>query len=560
MFRVLVIGEVKTNTFSAEAREQVKRNKVDLFSQVYAKILANLELLIHFNNANVNDDDVQRKIREEIELYFKRGSCRLENGQSIVCVNPTMLNPLNHKWELYPTLSPFDGYLPMSDEELSLKSANNPILIHACQKILKRLVSSYRSRLNSIQVVFHLGDALEYCYAEKNIKFDVVYCSNLADYFGFPNLLIASVELLANHPEAVLWTDIEFWSDFNFSMENCIESTLCCPISMIPSIYGVRLGNHLKLGSSSQNILAKSRRLFWKRAQRVENVAFHPSPVLTRCLDQLAKKCFVLKFPKSVADSEMNNHLLSIISYTPLTFYYIVGSMTQRLGGDRWLKDIPHLTKIPPALKLAKRTLDAWKSGQPILKMTFQVEWKDALIYDGKHRNGAPPVRVVLYPKSRHLNRSAKLIPRMKQPMAPETMYMESFRNILSLPNVHMIDNFHFEVKHSSEEYNATISFFLVPDHGLEKTHNVLLHDIVNDIPAYVFDSVDSMEKETCRIPFPSFDSFKAKLAAPGFQERKVKMDTCIETEDKYFLQFSVASKEDMSGKVFGLIFEVCLF
>ena len=179
---MLVIGEVKTNTFSEEAREQVKRNNVDLFSKVYPEILAKLELLIYFNNSNINDG-VKRKIREEIKLYFKRGSCRLENEQSIVCVNPTMLNPLNHKWELYPTLSPFDGYLPMSDEELSLKSAKNPVLIHACQTILKRLVSSYQSRLNSIKVVFHLGDALEYCYTEKKNKFDVVDCSNLADYF-----------------------------------------------------------------------------------------------------------------------------------------------------------------------------------------------------------------------------------------------------------------------------------------------------------------------------------------------------------------------------------------
>ena len=549
MFRVLVIGEVKTNTFSAEAREQVKRNKVDLFSQVYAKILANLELLIHFNNANVNDDDVQRKIREEIELYFKRGSCRLENGQSIVCVNPTMLNPLNHKWELYPTLSPFDGYLPMSDEELSLKSAKTPILINACQTILKRLVSSYQSRLNSIKVIFHLGDALEYCYTEKKNKFDVVDCSNLADYFGFPNLLIASVELLADHPEAILWTDIEFWTEFNFSIEKFIEDVLCCSISMIPTIYGVRQGNHVKLGSSSLNILVKSRRLFWKRAQRVENVVFHPSPALTRSLDRLAKMCFTVKFPSSVPLMEMNKHVLSILSYTPLTFYYIVGSMIQRLGGDHWLKDIPHFSNIPPAMKLAKRTLDAWKSGQPILKMTAQVKWEDALIFGGKHRYGAPSVRVVLYPQSRHLDRSAKLIPRIKEPMELINKFKESYRNILSLPDVHVIDNFHFEVKQSSEEYSATISFFLVPDHGLEKTHHVLLFDIVNDIPVFVFNSVDSMQKEKCQLSFPSFDSFKATLPAARFKERRVKMDTCIETEDKYFLKFSVASQDDMSGK-----------
>ena len=550
MFRVLVIGEVKTNTFSAEAREQVKRSKVDLFSQVYAKILANLELLIHFNNANVNDDDVQRKIREEIELYFKRGSCRLENGQSIVCVNPTMLNPLNHKWELYPTLSPFDGYLPMSDEELSLKSANNPILIHACQKILKRLVSSYRSRLNSIKVYFHLGDALEYCYAETNIKFDVVDCSNLADYFGFPNLLIACSELLADHPEAVLWTDIEFWTAINVSMEKYVEDVLCCPISMIPTIYGVRLGDHVKLGSSSLNILVESRRLFWKRAQRVENVTFSPSPVLSRCLDQLAKKCFVVKFPSPIPDNEMNKRLLSLIYYTPLTFYYIVSSMNQRLGGDLWLKDIPNFSNIPPALKLAKRTLDAWKSGQPVLKMTahFKYDLEKAFIFHKDCRSGAPSVRVVLYPKSRHLDRSVKLIPRSK-PMGLEKTYLESFRNIVSLPHVHIIDNFHLERKKTSVEESATVSFFLVPDHGLKDTHHVLLLDIFNDQPNFIFESVDSMQKVKCEIPFPSFDSFKATPPAAGFKGRRIKVDTCIETEDKYFLKFSVASQEDMSGK-----------
>ena len=102
---MLVIGEVKTNTFSEEAREQVKRNNVDLFSKVYPEILAKLELLIHFNNSNINDG-VKRKIREEIELYFKRGSCRLENGQSIVC-QPNNAESIESQMGTLPYLVPF---------------------------------------------------------------------------------------------------------------------------------------------------------------------------------------------------------------------------------------------------------------------------------------------------------------------------------------------------------------------------------------------------------------------------------------------------------------------
>ena len=199
-------------------------------------------------------------MREEICQYFKRGNCRLQSGTEAVSVNPTMLNPTSLKWELDPALCPFDGYLPMSCTELDT-SFQETVLIRSCQTILKNLISSYQRRQKSVQVYFHLQDALEYCYTETVTKFDVVECSFLAHHIGLCNLIPACSGVLADHAEAILCTETQHWMDYDFSLQKYVEESLCCPLSIIPTMYGLRLADHITLGPSSLNLDRKSRLL-----------------------------------------------------------------------------------------------------------------------------------------------------------------------------------------------------------------------------------------------------------------------------------------------------------
>ena len=282
-------------------------------------------------------------MREEICQYFKRGNCRLQSGTEAVSVNTTMLNPTSLKWELDPALCPFDGYLPMSCTELDT-SFQETILIRSCQTILKNLISSYQRRQKSVQVYFHLQDALEYCYTETVTKFDVVECSFLADYIGLCNLIPACSGVLADHAEAILCTETQHWTDYDFSLQNYVEESLCCPLSIIPTMYGLRLADHITLGPSLLNFDRKSRKFFWKEVPPFENVALSPSPVLSRSLNQLAKKCFALQQPLEIRNSIKN--CLPAPWYSPLTFSYIFGSMKLRLGGENWFQDINTISEV----------------------------------------------------------------------------------------------------------------------------------------------------------------------------------------------------------------------
>ncbi|EFX67500.1 hypothetical protein DAPPUDRAFT_115399 [Daphnia pulex] len=81
-----------------------------------------------------------------------------------------------------------------------------------------------------------------------------------------------------------------------------VEKTLCCPLSMIPTLYGLRLKSHIELGLPE---FANLRRrtpppvnLCWQRAPPFRNVVMPASPALSEFLEQLANVCFDAKFAK----------------------------------------------------------------------------------------------------------------------------------------------------------------------------------------------------------------------------------------------------------------------
>ena len=158
-----------------------------------------------------------------------------------------LLEPLTHRWIVPHTAFPFNGYLPFT---ISLKvddeSSRSPATSY-CQKILQSLGWAYRQSLQRIKFVFHLDDPLELCYkkaADFNFKFNIVHCSPLmAEQFGLANDINATGQILSKEPESILITESSNWSTLSPTVIKYAEESLCAPLSMLPTMYGVRLAD-----------------------------------------------------------------------------------------------------------------------------------------------------------------------------------------------------------------------------------------------------------------------------------------------------------------------------
>jgi hypothetical protein len=422
----------------------------DFFSAVIDVLASYLERSIGLEGLN---DSERKNIHEEAKRYFEKGSCRLENDIKIVCLNPTLLDHAALRWIVHCFLCPFDGYLPLLKEEL-VTSIKNKMMIRSCQKILKNLLSCYRKRLidgKTFELFFYLEDALEFCYSENVNKFDVIDCSNAADHVGLVNLILACSGKLSDHPSAMLFTETMTWFDFGMgSVKLYLEKALCCPLSMIPTIYGLRLKSRIELGLPELVDLRRPTpppvEVCWQKAPPFRNVVMSASPALSEFLNQLANVCFDARFPLRITHPPGSE--CGMLLYTPQTFSYVVNSMIQRLGGDHWLKKDVRPAEMHPNFQLARRTLDAWKEGQKILK--FSAKIPSSSFNKFLHRaavSGVPTLRFIIFPKAKHGNCS------------------DFFG-----PDVHFIDNFEVKLEKSSTGFqDVSISFLLIPNHGLKK-------------------------------------------------------------------------------------------
>ncbi|XP_046654781.1 uncharacterized protein LOC124348606 [Daphnia pulicaria] len=508
---------------------------VDSFSTVIDELASNLERSIGIEWLS---DSARQNIREEAKRYFEKGSCRLENDIKIVCLNPTMLDHATLRWTLHYSLCPFDGYLPLLNEELDTSNKRKMMII-SCQKILKNHLSFYRKRLvdgQTFELFFYLEDAIEFCYSENVNKFDVIDCSDIADYVGLVNLILACSGKLSDHPSAMLFTETLNWFPLGKgSVKLYVEKALCCPLSMIPTIYGLRLKSRIELGLPEfvdlRRPMSPPVYLCWLKARPFHNVAMSSSSALNGFLDQLANVCFVSKFPFRITGCPPE--FLSgcgMVLYTPQTFSYVVNSMIQRLGGDHWLKKDVRPEEMHPNFELARRTLDAWKDGQKILKLSAKIPTSSSnkFLLRASVRaavSGVPIPRLILLPKAKQGNCSD-----------------------FSGPDVHFIDNFQLELENSSTGFqDVSISFLLIPHHGLEKTHRAIIVDIPNGSEFVVFESFESVQIEDWNFPYPFMPS-KTELELHSPEELSMKVDSCVETEDQFRLKINITSSKNVSG------------
>jgi hypothetical protein len=294
---------------------------------------------------------------------------------------------------------------------------------------------------------------------------------------------------------------------------------------MIPTIYGLRLADHVELRDSAIDYLRcntlRRRRpviLCWQKVPNFQNIKLVPSPDLNQCLTKLAKLCHQTKFPKPTY--LVSNSAGSHIYYTPLTFNYILDSIIKRLGQDCWS---PDLLDIAPQFFLARKTLGDWKNGKKMMKFSAVVQY---LRKSAVSQESNPLLRLVFVRKD-----------------------SDMFNPDLSGPDVHYIDNFELEFKHSLEEIKVETSFLLTSDdHGIfDETYYASVVNAFNGMPLLELDPFESMRVEEYDVPYPIVQS-KSQLPLDPKNKMYMKVESCIESEKQYTLRIAIESSGNVSG------------
>ncbi len=492
----------------------------------------------------------EKQILHEVRSYFEKGSSRLQPETDIVCVNPTMLNPTTQRWQVHYASCPFYCYPPLSQKDLDAPS-DEGVLTRHCQAILKNLVASYRKRIQTIKVFFHLGDALELCYFGTTEQFDVIDCSNLADHVGLANLINATSGRLADNPEAVLFTESINWTDLAYSVEKYVEKALCSPLSLIPTVYGLKLKDHVELGASTlpnlRTLSGKPVNLCWQKTPLFRNLALSSFPAWTQSsqnLAQLVRKCFIEKpLQRQLGYAEPGDKC-GMVCYSPLTFQYILSSMIQRVGGHSWLNEVN--LNFPPAFNLARKTTEAWQDGKKILKFTAEIQFNtlnEAAFEKLISFIVNPMLRLVLVPKGALLNRFVGGVSLM------EPFFTTLRDGSSTLLDFQFIDNLQVKISKTTDDKfeKVSISFLLLPDHGLEESIIGCVIDVATGFPIFCLDSVTSMRVENFDLPFP----FKHLPLSFAKQKGMMIVDSCIESEDQYKVKILIeCDKTLVSGKL----------
>ena len=306
---------------------------------------------------------------KDLESFLHNGNCVPPPSPVATRFNPTLffqdLDELNNK--VIISGNPFEAYLPVPfEEEVAADFVNTSEDAYTnCKGKLKQLVSAFRARMHRISFHCHFGDCIDLCLWKDELKkkFQVIHCSfRISSRLGMTNLISSTSGCLANL-DSVLLTNMNLsyiqiaWKS---SLLEYIECTLRCPLSMVPTLYGMRLTNHLQLGAPSpvklHEDIAKDQfvKLKWQNVPDFTgNFKLDLSPVLRSAIDKLAASRFLFgDSPCSFADFQLN------------TFYHILHSLSRRcelLPNGTTMQSL-FQADVAPVARLTFRTEQAWKN------------------------------------------------------------------------------------------------------------------------------------------------------------------------------------------------------
>jgi hypothetical protein len=152
---------------------------------------------------------------------------------------------------------------------------------------------------------------------------------------------------------------------------------------------------------------------------------------------------------------------------------------------------------------------------------------------------GTPLIRILLIP-----------LEKLMDSYLFQLVFSDFEKNLpkLSELNIHVIDNCEVKIKKTRhcEMETISVSFLLVLDHGLEKTHAACIFDARLGIPISQSENISKMRVEPFHQPYPWCSKGSA---LPLANSNGLQVKNCIESEDSFVLQIVVkSSSKNISG------------
>lgn len=508
-----------------------------------------------FYNITSSGTSFRPSFTASIDCFISTGNCKPIKKEDVVCLNPTLLKtkPDGHL-AVKMSSSPFDAYFPIPfnepTEETADASASAPILNDTysyCKGKLGSLLSTFLQRKNRIELHFHFGDFIELCLYKDYMKekFQVIFCSaEIECELELANIVSAARGCLSAESNAsVLLTNIYLpGSDVRMgdSVTKYIESILCCPLSMIPTLYGVKLCNHLKLGGQvcvqmNDNIMKNVVTLKWLKVPGYStNIPLDISASLKQAIYSLAAR-------RNDGCGGVDPFKIRL-----RTCYFIIQSLFQRC---RLLQDAPAVfslvqsdvqTSISPDLRLNWRTEEVWMKGEPVLaysvSKTFRPIRTSRTVQEIKQWNKDTPIRLMLVDPSISERLSCVDTESTSRVVFANNSYQIDLWIIQNEKELNFSD---LTVKHLLD---PTFTFLLPKDHGIDPRMILcVMKGEPNDTENSLRD-LDELNKICHWKLVTNLAPFTFHPSQPPTKEPTIGLFVlkCAETEDRYDLEIGV--------------------
>ena len=473
-------------------------------------------------------------LAKELQNFLHTGNC--EPIKDCVCINPTMLETFTSRWLVHYSACPFDGYFPIPYQQLASNTGGQlrgKVMLRHCQSVLKDFILKLRARRSKVTFYFHIEDCLKLCLFNPELKnrFQVIDTSNLADHVGLVNLIYTATDCLEDSPDSLLFSESMTWKSLKSSVADYIETCLCCPISMIPTLYGVRLVNHVRLGNpvpfDALRMTTSPVSLVWQNVPVYSaNIRLEISPAVLRFTSQLQSICF---FRPEVNPYPMEN--CAIIINTPMTFFYVVQSLINRYN---WQNSVELLLKpvIPERFKLAWKTQQEWFTGKEVLQ--YQLKFPNAL----PARTINPGLRLLIIPSPEVIKFCVSLGSCFPELLIKGAQYVDNIQFVTTKNSDGNVDNFF-------------LSFLLPKNHGLSAGDWVYLVDGKSSTIIIPVGCLATFNESVVKNNFPSGLNRAAS-------SRAVKIVSCSESESQYKL--NIILKEAKLNTNYGQLSIIIIF
>ena len=330
------------------------------------------------NYGNLSSRQWLFDIQQDLDEFLFSGNIWLGYSTDYaphVSPNVTLLSLEHNYWSVNYLASPLDAYFPISVEDRTINdlcylSPLRPSYSY-CRDKLKKMVQYVQACKERIQFSFVTCQLHQFKAGED--RFHVVHCSDTGERIGLANILPVATNFLLDK-DSVLVLEVPKLPLKLPTVAKFVEFSLRCPISMMPTVYGFRLANHVELGSPVPVNFhdfksAGSIKLLWHKAAPFSgNMKLGVSSELIKATILLAKCCFTPCYTPNASEVQL--------PYTPLTFFNVVHSLLERCG---WIRDYLTLQEgcsplspmmVTPFYRLAWKTYKDFLMDQPVLVFT----------------------------------------------------------------------------------------------------------------------------------------------------------------------------------------------